>query len=258
MRISERKTEGVGSRVAREREFHDEESALFKWARRQLDRATASPTWSWDASDLFDASDKVVLDYGCGTRAIALQLLEAGPQRVVCFDLSEIRTGKARTAVLSHGRGVDADFLTADGHRTPFADHSFDLIVGSAVLHHLDLEIALGEVRRILKPGGRAVFKEPIAYNPVLRFGRALTPFARTPDEQPLTTADWQLCASAFLPFRHYERELLTTLFIPVALLLPRTWQRGLMRRLEPLDKWLLSRISFLRKYAHVSILVFG
>ena len=257
MRKSELKAANVGSRVAREREFHDEESAVFKWARRQLDRATASPTWSWEASDFFNASDKIVLDYGCGTGAIALRLLEAGPERVVCFDLSEVRTAKARSAILARGDDVDADFLTADGHRTPFADHTFDLIIGSAVLHHLDLEVALGEVRRVLKPGGRAVFKEPIAHNPVLRVGRALTPFARTPDEQPLTTTDWQLCASTFFPFRHYERELLTTLFIPIALLLPRIWQRALMRRLEPLDKWLLNRVSFMRKYAHVTILIF-
>lgn len=257
--MSELKSGTVGSsRVAREKEFHDRESALFEWARRQLNRAKASPTWSGEASGLFDASDKIVLDYGCGTGAVTLQLLDARPERIVCFDLSEVRTTKARTIIHARASKVGVDFLTADGHRTPFPDHFFDLIVGSAVLHHLDLEVSLGEIGRILKPGGRAVFKEPMAHNPVFRLGRALTPFARTPDEQPLTTADWRLCASAFFPFRHYERELVTTFFVPVALLMPRSWQRLLMRRLEPLDKWLLSRVPSLRKYARTSILVFG
>lgn len=206
----------------------------------------------------FDASDKTVLDYGCGGGAVALQLLDAGPKRVVCFDLSEIRTGKARATIHARGSEVSVDFLTADGHRTPFPDHFFDLVIGSAVLHHLDLKVAVAEIGRILKPGGMAVFKEPMAHNPVFRVGRALTPFARTPDEQPLATKDWQLCASTFLPFRHYERELVTTFFVSIALLLPRTWQRLLMRCLEPLDKWLLSRVPTLRKYARTSILVFG
>ena len=49
------------------------------------------------------------------------------------------------------------------------------------------LEPALLELRRILAPGGRAVFVEPLAHNPLLRLGRALTPMARTEDEHPFT-----------------------------------------------------------------------
>jgi SAM-dependent methyltransferase len=52
-------------------------------------------------------------------------------------------------------------------------------LLRTAVLHHLDLEVALGEVRRVLKKGGLAVFSEPLAHNPLVRLFRAVTPFAR-------------------------------------------------------------------------------
>src|SRR5205807_1094253 len=90
------------------------------------------------------------------------------------------------------------DFLVDDAHATTFPDDSFDLIVGVAILHHLDLEVALREIRRVLRPGGRAVFLEPLWHNPLLRLGRRLTPSARTPDEHPLTVQDWELCHAIF------------------------------------------------------------
>jgi len=165
---------------------------------------------------------------------------------------------RARATIESRSSDVPVDLLVADGHKTPFRDHAFDLVLGQAILHHLDIEEALLEVRRILKPCGMAVFKEPLAHNPVFRLGRALTPFARTPDERPLTTEDWQLCASAFSHFRHYELDLLATFILPLTLVLPHVLQRELMRSLRPLDNWLLRRAPYLRKYARVTILVFG
>jgi SAM-dependent methyltransferase len=49
--------------------------------------------------------------------------------------------------------------LQADAESLPFADESFDLVIGHAILHHLpDLDRAFAEFRRVLRPGGRIVF----------------------------------------------------------------------------------------------------
>lgn len=48
--------------------------------------------------------------------------------------------------------------LQSDGENLPFADDTFDIVYSNGVLHHTpDTQKAIGEVRRVLKPGGRAV-----------------------------------------------------------------------------------------------------
>jgi SAM-dependent methyltransferase len=110
---------------------------------------------------------------------------------VTAFDLSPgyVREAGARAAA----NGVSVRFVVADGEHLPFADHSFDAVWGSAVLHHLDLAKAGAELRRVLAPGGVAVFCEPWGGNPLLEFARRRLPYPgkhRTPDERPLTARD--------------------------------------------------------------------
>jgi len=52
--------------------------------------------------------------------------------------------------------------------------------------HHLDFLRALDEIKRVLRPHGKMIFTEPLDNNPVGKVVRALTPHARTDDEQPL------------------------------------------------------------------------
>ena len=55
--------------------------------------------------------------------------------------------------------GVRVQTVACDAERLPFADESFDLVLGHAVLHHLPhLDDAFAEFKRVLKPGGRFVF----------------------------------------------------------------------------------------------------
>jgi SAM-dependent methyltransferase len=58
-----------------------------------------------------------------------------------------------------------------------------------AILHHLDLELASQNVRRVLKKGGRAIFKEPLRNSKLLARVRKFFPTAPdvSPFERPLT-----------------------------------------------------------------------
>jgi SAM-dependent methyltransferase len=73
-----------------------------------------------------------------------------------------------------------------DANNLEFDNASFDIVYGTGILHHLEFERALSEIRRVLKPGGTLIFSEPLDINPVGRVVRWLTPRARTQDEQPL------------------------------------------------------------------------
>jgi SAM-dependent methyltransferase len=98
------------------------------------------------------------LEVGSGTGYFSLNLLRAGIVRdATCTDISP---GMVRTLAGNAERlGLTVKSLRADAESLPFADESFDLVLGHAVLHHLpDLTRAFAEFHRVLKPGGRILF----------------------------------------------------------------------------------------------------
>jgi SAM-dependent methyltransferase len=98
------------------------------------------------------------LEIGSGTGYFSLNLLQRGVVReATCTDISP---GMLRTLQSNARRlGVEVRTARAEAESLPFADGSFDLVLGHAVLHHLpDLSRAFAEFHRVLAPGGRIVF----------------------------------------------------------------------------------------------------
>jgi ubiquinone/menaquinone biosynthesis C-methylase UbiE len=105
------------------------------------------------------------LEIGAGTGYFTLNLLRAGLiGEATCSDISPgmLATLQANAQSL----GLDVHTEPADAERLPFADQSFDLVLGHAVLHHLpDLPRAFAEFERVLAPGGTLLFAgEPSRY----------------------------------------------------------------------------------------------
>jgi ubiquinone/menaquinone biosynthesis C-methylase UbiE len=100
-------------------------------------------------------------------------------------DISDLAILKATDLNLTN-----CQFLCCDAHELPYQDHSFDVVIVSSLLHHLDLRRALSEINRVLKFGGRMIFREPLGINPIFTIYRLLTPNVRTPDERPFTISD--------------------------------------------------------------------
>src|SRR5205807_8484924 len=98
------------------------------------------------------------LEIGAGTGYFSLNLLQAGVVReATCTDISP---GMVSALAANADRlGLPVRAARADAESLPFADGSFDLVLGHAVLHHLpDLELAFAEFHRVLAPGGRIIF----------------------------------------------------------------------------------------------------
>jgi len=105
------------------------------------------------------------LEIGAGTGYFSLNLLQLGLiERATATDIS---AGMLTELRASAGRlGLDVRTVELDAEELPFEDGSFDLVFGHAVLHHIPgLERALGELHRVLRPGGALAFcGEPSRY----------------------------------------------------------------------------------------------
>jgi len=242
--------------VAREKRFWDSRDAGYERVRNLIGRSIGAFSSYGELDALVDPAGLTVLDYGCGRGADAIELVRRGAAHVTGFDVSEAEIEHARAAAEAAGVADRTAFVVADAHATGFPDAAFDLVRGNSVLHHLDLRPALVELKRILRPDGRAVFVEPLAHNPLLRLGRRITPMARTEDEHPFTTDDWETCAAVFPGFRHFERELLTVPLMPLNLVLPARGRAALARRVKAADVRAIERMPRLRRYARLTFLI--
>jgi SAM-dependent methyltransferase len=198
-----------------------------------------------------DVSGRRVLDLGCGTGADSVLLAARGAD-VSAVDISpELLTLASQRAALD-GQAERIVTLCGSTHDIPVPDASIDLVFGNAVLHHVDLALTAREVRRVLKPGGRAIFKEPMRDSKALAFLRGLIPYRQpdvSPFERPLRLDEVRAFASGFTRWRTREFELP---FVALGRLL--RLSRRVQFFLQHADAALLRQLPFLRRFATVSV----
>lgn len=183
---------------------------------------------------------KTILDYGCGRGETSLRYLSRGAI-THAIDISPVYIADANRAAQEAGYSAEQySFSVMDAHDLTFEDNTFDIVIGYGILHHLDAEIALDEIYRVLKPGGRVLLQEPLADNPLLKLFRSLTPHARTEDERPFSKRDLK-----YLPLRRrWKTEFVYCGLIeaPVAMitsmLIPDHPENIPMRLADNIERW--------------------
>ncbi|MFC5864932.1 class I SAM-dependent methyltransferase [Acidicapsa dinghuensis] len=180
------------------------------------------------------ARGKDILDYGCYDGWMVPRYHEMRPRSITGIDISETAIAAAEAQY-----GGIAEFHAGDAHAMPFRSESFDLVVGRGILHHLDFDVALREIHRVLRPGGGAVFVEPLGDNPGAKLIRAMTPKARTKDERALSQATIQRTDAFFGGSSHFFYNLAS---VPVGMLTsltPLNADNVLLRMTDAVDQML-------------------
>lgn len=157
---------------------------------------------------------KKVLEYGCGPGTYSFSLAKNGAD-VVGIDISEVAIDQAQASAKEKGVEESTDFLVMDAEDLSFPDESFDVVCGRSIIHHLEVDKSFSEVSRVLKPSGKAIFLEPLGYNPFINLFRRMTPDLRTVDEHPLLKSDFNTAQKYFERAEIYYFDMSTLLSVP-------------------------------------------
>jgi SAM-dependent methyltransferase len=245
--------QAMDERKERERSFHDARfSATEARAADRFYSITGGSRHAYDAKLLDVEPGARVLEFGCGPGSSALALAERGAI-ITGIDISPVAVDLATRNVAALGAAIS--FVTMDAEALEFADDSFDVVCGAGILHHLSLDRAFGELTRVLHPGGRAFFIEPLGHNPVLNWYRNRTPDQRTEDEHPLVLPDFTLAKSFFGDVHVSYHHLATLAAIPLC---STRIVEPLARALDALDRGLFAIAPSIRRFAWVAVLELG
>ncbi len=234
-------------------ELKDEQLLLSEERIRMHVHAVEPPAapYRFALYQLQDLRDKMVLDYCAGTGETTVIIARKGPRRVEAFDISPLAVQVAKRRMAVNNVASLVSFQTMSAYSMAYSDDSFDVVFGNAVLHHLDLRIAMKEVARVLKPGGLAVFREPFSGSRLLSSIRRLIPIegSVSDNERQLTSADIDCIKQDF------ARSEVT--FMGILSRLDRLVKHPfVVQFLGVLDASMLKRLPFLRTYARSFVIV--
>jgi 2-polyprenyl-3-methyl-5-hydroxy-6-metoxy-1,4-benzoquinol methylase len=141
---------------------------------RFLAQHGAGEIWNWEgpAGKLRSArrvkmlsshirSGMIVLELGCGTGYFTQELARCGAD-IVAVDVSPELLEIAR----ANCSAPNVRYEIQNAYELSYPGDAFDSVVGSSVLHHLEIEEALRQIHRVLRPGGTMFFTEPNMLNP--------------------------------------------------------------------------------------------
>ena len=205
---------------------------------------------------------KSLLDLGCGLGEGAVYFAKHGAN-VTAVDLSGEMLEVVKRLAAHHKVNVSTRKSPADQISLP--DNTFDVVYSGNLLHHVDIAATLKEVHRVLKPGGIAIFTDPLAHNPLINIYRRIAQDVRTEDEHPLHFNQIELFRSLFSHVK-YECYWFFTLWIFLRFLLvervnpnkERYWKKIINEhsRLEPiykplerLDRVFLARFPYFKRH---------
>jgi len=256
-------------RQKREQAYYDEYSQFKQVTEITFDPVAGLERRPWNtywqiyefALTNFKGPGQRLLDFGCGSGMPATRYAHIGYE-VHGFDVSQKNIENAQQLAQKYGLAERTHYSIQTAERLEYPDNFFDLVVGMDILHHVEIERAVQECRRVLRPGGRAIFREHIKV-PMLdrirntRLLRRLVPKEKsldrhiTEDERKLTEEDVEIIRGVFPGLQTHR----FTVFSRVDPFVPQAFRSG-PSRLEMLDYFLVNAVPGLGRLGGTVILV--
>lgn len=235
----------------------------------QFEKGT-TPEYRYMINLLGNITGKRILNLGSGIGEEAVYLAIKGAD-VTAIDISKEMLKKTQKLARHYKMDKKIQYTQMSAEELSFTENSFDAVFGCNILHHVNIEKAIMEVKRILKPNGVAVFLEPLIYNPIINIYRVMADKVRTDHEHPLSYKDLSTIKKHFPNFKNKQFHLFTLLifvwFFVGEKIHPnkvRYWKKiikdadkyqGAFKLLNKLDKIVLKILPFVNKYCWVTVI---
>jgi ubiquinone/menaquinone biosynthesis C-methylase UbiE len=173
--------------LQREQDFHDQwASTIDVDGIRVADyfEACTAPENRFILKHLGDVRGKYLLDLGCGAGENSVYFSKLGAHCVA----SDYSPGMVDVALkLAEKNDVAVEGRVINAMAIDYPDNTFDIVYAANLLHHIpDPTVTIREMHRVLKPGGKMCFWDPLRHNPVINVYRKIATEVRTEDEMPL------------------------------------------------------------------------
>lgn len=251
--------------LLKEEAFHDEWADNIDLDSLHVDayfEACTVPENRYLLSQMGDLEGKTILELGCGSGEASVYFAKKGAH-CTATDIS----GGMLEVVKRLAKRHNVQVATKKSASFPldFPDDHFDFVYAANVLHHVDLEPSLKEAHRVLKPGGQLISWDPIDHNPIINVYRKMAGEVRTEDEHPIKMSEIKIFRKHYSKVQ-YKTFWLFTLWIFLKFYLiervnpndERYWKKiireherleKMYKRLEGLDRRILTVLPFLRRY---------
>ncbi|MBN1764938.1 MAG: methyltransferase domain-containing protein [Sedimentisphaerales bacterium] len=255
-----------------ESEFHDKWAAGIDLTGLQVNEnfeAVTAPENRYAKEVMGDIRNKRILDLGCGAGETSVFFAGQGAQ-VTALDISEQMIDVTRRLAERHHVKLNARVMMAEDMDLP--DNHFDFVFGNGVLHHVNRTHAYREIHRVLKPDGKAIFIEPLCYNPVISVYRLIANTVRTKNEKPFKFRDFKVLQKLFARVSHREfwlaGQLIFIRFFLLERINPRKeryWKKvitdaarlaPLYKRLEKIDRFIFKTLPWLKRFCWNTVIV--
>jgi SAM-dependent methyltransferase len=212
---------------------------MSEWNIRRYNKPTSTTPFPLEYAFhlLGELEKKTVVDLGCGDGLNTVILASLGA-RVTSVDISDESLLLTRNRARANNVDRNVTTVQSDAADIPVETETADLVLCAAILHHVDSIKTAKQIHRVLKPGGRAVFLEPLMGPALFSALKRYLPKAPhvTDDECPLSLAQVQ-AVSATVGLHGRNRTFgLTARAVSRAGL--GSWQ--LIKLSHQLDAWLL------------------
>lgn len=203
-------------------------------------------------------SGKRILDYGCGDGINSTWLAEYGGE-IIGIDLSKESLQIAKRRAEKEKMEERVKFLPMDCENLELPDNYFDIVFNGGTFSSLDIDKALPEVSRVLKPKGFLIGIETLGHNPFTNFKRKINEITGKRTKWAVNHIfkidDLKKTERYFDKTETYFFHLISWLAFPF---LNFPGGKVLLKILEKLDKCLLYIFPFFKKYSFKIIFIFS